>query len=120
MSMLSKVIGPKSKRNIALPFTYEARVPIVTGQGLYNYYMSDTICGLIEYLEKAEITPAGVEISEVYQDGENIIPQVFYTTEAGDWLHKPQICRCFSDHYEGHISDGSCSFRDRDRDGIGP
>ncbi len=120
MGMLTNVIGPKSKRDKSLPYTYEARVPIIAGEDLYNYYMSDTICGLIEYLENAEIRPDGVEISEIYQNEENVIPQVFYTTKEGGWLHKPEICRSFKDHYKGHISEGTCSFKDRARHGIGP
>ena len=120
MSLLTDVIGPKSKRDRTLPYTYEAKVPVIAGQDLYNYYMSDTICGLIEYLEKADIKPDGVELLEIYQKEENVIPQELYTSKAGDWLHKPEICQSFKDHYKGHISEGKCSFKDRDRHGIGP
>ena len=120
MGILTSVLGPKSKRDKSLPYTYEARVPVIEGEDLCNYYLSDTICGLIEYLEKYKIKPDGVEIFEIYQNEENVIPQDFYLTKEGNWLHKPEICQCFKEHYKGHISEGTCSFKDRDRDGIGP
>ena len=121
MGILDKLLGPKSKRDETLPYTYEARIPIMEGQDLSNSYMSDTICGLIEYLEKNEIKPDdGVEIYEIYQNEEQVIPMEYCVTKEGKWLHKPEICRCFKEHYKGHISEGKCSFKDRDRDGIGP
>ena len=36
MSILTKVLGPKSKRDKSLPYTYEARVTIIEGEELYN------------------------------------------------------------------------------------
>lgn len=118
--MLTKLIGPKSKHDKSLPYTYEAKVPIAEGVEIYNFYISDTICGLIEYLEKNEIKPDGVEIYELYLNEENVIQQDLYTTKEGDWLHKPELCRSFKEHYKGHIYEGICSFKDRDRTGIGP
>lgn len=120
MDILTKILDPDSQRDKSLPYTYEARVPIIAGEDLYNYYVSDTICGLIEYLENAEIRPEGVKLLEIYRNVENVIPQVLYTTKKGAWLHKPEICQSFKDHYKGHISEGTCSFKDRDRHGIGP
>jgi len=118
--MLTKLIGPKSKHDKSLPYIYEAKVPIAEGVEMYNFYMSDTICGLIEYLEKNEIKPNGVEIYESFQNEEKVIQQDLYTTKEGDWLHKPELCQSFKEHYKGHISEGKCSFKDRDRIGIGP
>jgi predicted TIM-barrel enzyme len=118
--MITKLFGPKSKHDKSLPNTYEAKVPIMEGVDIYNYYMSDTICGLIEYLEKNEIKPDCVEIHELIQNEEKVIQQDFYISKEGDWLHKPELCRCLKDHYKGHISEGKCSFNDRDRKGIGP
>ena len=120
MAIFTTLIGPKSKYDKTLPYTYEAKVPVVEGVEIYNFYLSDTICGLIEYMENNGIKPDGVEIYELFQDEENIIQQEFYTTEEGNWLHKPEICQSFKEHYKGHISEGTCSFKDRDRKGIGP
>ena len=128
MSMLTKLFGQQSQQDESLPYTYEAKVPIMEGVDIYNYYVSDTICGLIEYLEKNEIKSKGVEIYEVFhgevydlfQNKENVIQQDLYTTKDGDWLHKPELCLSFKEHYEGHIQEGTCSFKDRDRKGIGP
>jgi len=118
--MLSKLTGPKSKHDKSLPYTYEAKVPIMEGVEIYNFYMSDTICGLIEYLEKNEIKPNGVDIYELFQNEEKVILQDLYTTKEGDWLHIPELCRSLKEHYKGHIYEGRCSFKDRDRKGIGP
>ena len=120
MNMLKTLLGPKSKYDKTLPYTYEAKVAIAEGMPIFNYYLSDTICGLVEYMEENEIKPDGVEIYELCQDGENLIEKKYYTTAGGDWLHKPEICLCFKEHYKGHISEGTCSFKDRDRTGIGP
>lgn len=120
MSMLTKLFGPKSNHDKSLPYTYEAKVPIIEGVEIYNFYMSDTICGLIEYLEKNNIKPDGVKINELFQSQEKVIQQDLYTSKEGDWLHKPELCRSFKEHYEGHIQEGTCSFKDRDRKGIGP
>ncbi|OGT34032.1 MAG: hypothetical protein A2W28_02725 [Gammaproteobacteria bacterium RBG_16_51_14] len=120
MSMLRKLIGPKSKYDKSIPYTYEARAQIIEGLDKYNYYLSDTICGLIEYLEKNGIQPDEVVIYEVYQDKEKEIQREFYTTEKGGWLYRPEICQSFEQHYKGHIHKGECSFADRERKGIGP
>ena len=122
--MLTKLFGPKSQHDKSLPYTYEAKVRIMEGVDIYNYYMSDTICGLIEYLEKNEIKPNGVEIyelfHELFQNEEKVIEQDLYTTKEGDWLHIPELCRSLKEHYKGHVYEGRCSFKDRDRKGIGP
>ena len=118
--MLTKIIGPKSKYDKSLPYTYEARTPVMEGVEIYNFYMSDTICGLIKYLEKNKIKSAGVEIFELFQNEANMIKQDLYTTKEGDWLHIPELCRSFKEQYKGHIHEGRCSFNDRDRRGTGP
>ena len=126
--MLTKLFGQKSQHDESLPYTYEAKVPIMEGVDIYNYYVSDTICGLIEYLEKNEIKPDGIEIYEVFhgevydlfQNEEKVIQQDLYTTKEGDWLHIPELCRSLKEHYKGHVYEGRCSFKDRDRKGIGP
>jgi hypothetical protein len=118
--MITKLVGPKSKFDKSLPYTYEAKMPVMDGLDIYNYYLSDTICGLIEYLEQNKIKPADVEIFELFQKKEKLIPQDLYSTKEGDWLHIPELCRSFKEQYKGHIDEGKCSFNDRDRQGIGP
>lgn len=120
MTLLGKILGPKSKYDKTLPYTYEARVRIFEESEEYNSYFSDTICGLIEYLHQQRITPEGVQIVEVYLKQEFPIDVKFFTTQDRQWLFKPDICRAFEEHYKGHIQDRICSFQDRDRRGIGP
>ena len=120
MSLLNKILGPESKYDKSLPYTYEARVPIVEGGETYNSYFSDTICGLLEYLGENRIGPDGVKIFEIYQTQELLIDHSMCITPDNAWLSKPDICRAFKQHYKGHIQEGSCSFKDRDREGCGP
>ena len=66
MSTITKFFDPKSQHDKSLPYTYEARVPIAEGVDIYNYYVSDSICSLIEFLEKNKIEPNGVKIYELF------------------------------------------------------
>lgn len=120
MSVLEKILGPKSKYDKTLPYTYEARIPIFEGEEEYSSYLSDTICGLVEYLHQHGIAPDDVQIIEVYQQREEPIDTKLFTTSDHHWLFKPALCRSFERHYKGHIQENSCSFKDRNRAGSGP
>jgi hypothetical protein len=120
MTLLEKLFGPRSKYDQSLPYTYEARVPIIEGSEEYNSYFSDTICGLVEYLDQNDITPDQAQILEIYQEMERPIDAQYFTTPDRKWLFKPEICRAFEEHYKGHIHNNTCSFKDRDREGCGP
>lgn len=62
MGIVRKILGPKSKYNGSIPYTYFAKVSITTGEKyLANYYFADTICGLVEYLDDNNINPEEVE-----------------------------------------------------------
>ena len=71
----TRLFGPRSKFDKSLPYTYKAKVPIAEGVDIYNFYLSNTICGLIEHLEQNVINPNGVEIFELFQGEENVIQQ---------------------------------------------
>ena len=120
MSLLEKILGPKSKYDKTLPYTYEARIRILEGSEEYNSYLSDTICGLVEYLHRNDIKPEEVQIIEVYQKQEFPIDAKLFATPDQQWLFKPDICRSFEEHYKGHIQHNTCSFNDRDCKGSGP
>jgi len=120
MGLIEKILGPKSKYDKSLPYTYEARVCIIEGSEEYNSYLSDTICGLVEYLHRSGVKPGEVQIFEVYQEQEFPIDAQRFTTPDQQWLFKPDICRAFEDHYKGHIHADTCSFHDRDGKGSGP
>lgn len=120
MKLLDKILGPKSKYDQNLPYTYEARVPIAEGSEEYNSYFSDTICGLVEYLHDNEITPDRAQILEIYRETEKLIDAQYFTTPDRQWRFKPDICRAFEVHYKGHIQDHTCSFKDRNKGGYGP
>ena len=118
---MSKHIGkssiPRSKYDKTLPYTYEARVPILEGDDVFNSYFADTICGLIEYLNEKNIQPNDATIFEIYQEQEFPIDARLYTNSENTWLFKPDICCSFQKHYKGHIQEGKCTFRDRDGHG---
>ncbi|TXT21010.1 MAG: hypothetical protein FD134_2795 [Gallionellaceae bacterium] len=120
MSVLGKVIGPKSKYDRSLPYTYEARIRIFEGGEEYSSYFADTICGLVEHLHKNKIGPGDVQIVEIYQDKETLVDAKLFTTPDCQWLFKPELCRSFEEYYKGHIREDSCSFDDRDCKGVGP
>lgn len=120
MSLVEKILGPKSKYDKSLPYTYEARVRILEGSEEYNSYLAATICGLLEYLQENNIKPDEVQIFEVYQEQELLVDTRLFTTPDRQWLAKPDLCRAFEEHYPGHIQADGCSFEDRDGKGIGP
>ena len=120
MSLFEKTLGPRSKYDKSIPYTYEARIRIIEGSDEYNSYFSDTICGLVEYLHKNGIRPDEVQIIEVYQERELPVDVKLFTTPERQWLFKPDICRSFEEHYKGHIQENGCTFNDRDHKGSGP
>jgi len=120
MGLLDEMRGPKSKYDEKLPYTYEARMPIIEGDEEYNSYMSDTICGLIQYLNENGIDPLEVDIYEIFTDEEKVVPKELYLTKKGAWMHGEEICQSFKDHYEGYIYEDGCVFEDRNCKGTGP
>jgi hypothetical protein len=131
MGIIKKFIGPKSKYDQSIPYTYIAKVPIIEGdndESMMNYYFSDTICGLVEYLDKNKIEPEEVELFGCYQQKEIPIDKKYCLSENGTWLKRPDICHSLETHYKntmeeqfkGHVEHGVCSFEDRDREGSGP
>lgn len=120
MNLFEKILGPKSKYDKSIPYTYEARIRIVEGSEDYNSYFADTICGLVEYLDQNGIKPGEMQIIEVYQEREVPLDVKLLTSAEHQWLFKPDICRSFEQHYKGHIRESSCTFDDRDCKGSGP
>jgi len=129
MGIVRKILGPKSKYDKSIPYTYFAKAPIVEGdESLVNYYFSDTICGLIEYLDESNINPEEVELFGCYLKKEIPIDKKYCLSEVGKWLKRPDICASLEMHYQktmeeqykGHVALGDCSFDDRGRKGLGP
>ena len=128
MSFIRKVLGPLSKYDKSLPYTYMAKVPAIEGdEELYSYYFADTICGLIEYLENHEIGPEGVELFGLYLKKEIPLEKEHCLSSNQQWLNRPEICRSLEAHYKktleesykGHVEKEACSFEDRNRRGRG-
>ena len=131
MGIMDSIMGPHSKRDKTLPYTYEAWVDILAGEGsepVYDHYFSGTICGLIEYLDEHDIRPGDVRLFGVYRRRLTPLDTALCTAPDGGWLRRPELCRALEEHYghtheecsRGHVEKGSCLFEDRDREGSGP
>ena len=118
MSLLSKIIGPKSKYEKDIPYTYEARVKIIDEE--YNSFLADTICALVEHLTKNKIKPDEVEFYEIFKDEEKKLETKYCVSENGEWLSRKELCVAFTEHYPGHIHESGCTFEDREKDIMGP
>jgi len=120
MTLASRLLGPASKYDQTLPYTYEARVSVIEWDDAYNSYFSDTICGLVKYLREKNIRPNQVTLFEIYQNHEEPLETGYCLDSRDLWLSKPDLCESLKEHYKGHIQDGHCSFEDRDPVPCGP
>lgn len=131
MGIVETVMGPRSKRDKGLPYTYEACVDILAGRGrepVFDHYFSSTICGLIECLDENGVRPENVRLYGVYRARKTRLTMGLFTAVDGSWLMRPELCRALEDHfkrtgdeyYRGHVETGQCFFEDRDRAGSGP
>ena len=128
MGFVRKVLGPSSKYNQTLPYTYMAKVIVIEGmRDLDLQCYADTVCGLIDYLEEKGISAADVELYAVYRTQEIQLDTKYCVDENGLWLERPEICKSLQKHfretldeqYRGHVADAECSYDDRDRVAIG-
>ncbi len=120
MSILERVLGPASKSDRRLPYTYEAKVPVSGAKGVVQHYLNDTLCGLLEALDNAGISPDEVQIVEVRPEGDAPVLIEHCTGPGGKWLRRPEACRSFKAHYAGHTDEGRCCYVDRSREAAGP
>lgn len=122
IKLIRKFLGPKSKYDPTIPYTYLAKVNILYGSDLEPMYVdcfADTLCGLVEYLSKYQISADEVELYEVRREGEFVIRKELCLDKNRNWLQRPAICHALEGHYKGHIDERRCSYRDRDRTGCG-
>ena len=101
MGIIKKFVGPVSKYNDTIPYTYIAKVKMFDrDDDLVNHYFSDTICGLIECLTAKNILPEDAELFACYQKKEIPIDKKYCLSEAGKWLERPEICHSLEQHYK--------------------
>jgi hypothetical protein len=113
------ILGPSSKYDDDIPYTYEARYRIIDGLEDYNAYFSDTVCGLIRFLIQKGHNPNNIELYEIYRDREISINPSLYARDGNNWLVGIELCRSFRKIYPDHIGSDSCKFNDRSRLGLG-
>ena len=117
MDLIKKIIGPKSKYDKDLPYTYEAKVASWDGADEYNSYFADTICGIIAHLNKQNIRPVDAWIFEIYENQETELDVASYSYSEKDWFKHNDICQSFcKKQYPGHVTLTDCSFSDRDKE----
>lgn len=121
----------RARRDRSLPYTYEAEVDILAGQGrgpVHDHYFSTTICGLVEILDDAGVLPAHARVYGVRGRRRQDLDPALLTTSEGRWRERPELCRVLEDRfartgeerYRGHVQRGTCDFADRERRGAGP
>lgn len=120
MGILRKVLGPASKYDHRLPYTYEARAQVAGVPGMAEHYVCDTLCGLLERLAAEDVRPADTSLLEIRPEGEFPVLLEHCLDAEGRWLRRPAACRSFEAHYAGHERAGRCCYRDRDRTAAGP
>lgn len=128
MSIKDKLFGPRSKYDSTIPYTYVARIRVIEGDDTHIDYFADTICGLIDHLEKKGMHPRDTRIFGIYRDHEIELDVQYCVGKDGTWLERPGICHSLEEHYrdtletqyKGHVEEGVCSYEDRDREGSGP
>jgi hypothetical protein len=120
MSIVRKILGPASKYDHRLPYTYAARVVVSGVPGMTESYVCDTLCGLLERLADEQAAPGEVSIVEVRPEGEVPILVEHCLAADGTWLRRPAACRMFETYYAGHERTGRCCYRDRSREADGP
>lgn len=122
---------PRSKRNRTLPYTYEAQVDRLRGQGSEPVswsYFSDTVCGIVRLMIEEEYEPPEVRIFGAYGGRLTELDIEPCVGEDGHWLTPPRLCHeleeryrmTMDDRYLGHVEHGECMFEDRDQTGKGP
>lgn len=120
MSILRRILGPSSKYDDRLPFTYEARTCFTGLPGSSESYICDTLCGLLERLASEGIEPEDAALFEIRPEGEYPVPVEHCVDVDGNWLRRPSACESFATYYAGHERAGHCCYRDRTRDAEGP
>ncbi len=128
MSIKEKWLGPASTYDKSIPYIYEARVDVLSGAGdepVYESYFSDTICGLVEFLEGNDIRPSQVELFGVFRKEEVPLEVERCAGEDDRWLSREELCKSLEASYEqthdkrymGHVAGRRCRYADRTRKG---
>lgn len=120
MDIARKILGPASKYDHRIPYTYEARVAVTGVPGMTESYICDTLCGLLERLADEQADPAEVTLLEIRPEGEIPVLVEHCLSADGAWLRRPEACRMFEALYAGHERTGRCCYRDRSREADGP
>jgi hypothetical protein len=113
MNILQKLFG--SKYNKDLPYTYHAKRQVFQGDDDITVdWVSDTICGLCNYLKKKKEDPTEITIYECFQGKEKELPKDLYINSNSKWRPKKELCSMHQRYGSAGTSD-KCEFQDRSK-----
>jgi hypothetical protein len=129
VNIIRTLIGPQSKYNDSLPFTYEARIDRLDGIGEesdFQHYYADTLCALVDYMDDNQLRPEMVKLFAVYATEEIEIDLKPLLDDKGQWIKRPKLCKSLEDHYagtlekqyKGHEKHSNCNYTDRDNKSV--
>jgi hypothetical protein len=64
-------------------------VPVAGVEGMTHSYISDTLCGLLECLDREKVQPSEATILEIRPEGEFPVLLEHCTGPDGKWLRRP-------------------------------
>jgi len=119
MHPLKKLAGSRYRKH--LPFAYEAIVDVLEDDtSLRVSYLSDTVCGLTDFLIKRGEDPGSVQLFELFRGQQTAIPNNCYLGENGDWLPRAALCKPMTARYNETGQPNNCPFCDRKEPVSGP
>jgi hypothetical protein len=112
MNILTKLFGSKYDKKI--PYTYHAkRYVFDKDEDITIDWVSDTICGLCNFLKKKKEDPSEIVIYECFNGKEVELPKEFYCN-GNKWKPKKELC-CAHQRYGSAGKAGDCKFNDRNQ-----
>lgn len=118
MRWIRKLISPNYDEH--LPYSYEARIEVAGWNDAYQSYFSDTICGLITFLDKENISPDQVSLFEIFHDQKLPIESRICAHSNNIWQSRKELCSSLKHTYKGHHENGKCAFHHRESGTRGP
>jgi hypothetical protein len=110
----------KSRYDRTIPYTYHAKRQVFQGDDEITIdWISDTLCGLCNFLKKKKEDPTEIIIYECFHDNkkhinkEVVIPPEVYCNE-NKWKPKKELCAAHQ-RYGTPGSEGDCKFMNKNQ-----
>ena len=93
MSLKRKFLGPKSKYDKSLPYTYMAKAQIMKViQIWFQHILQILFVDLLNIWMQRKITPNEAELFGIYRKDEIKLDKKILIDNKGNWLLRPEIC----------------------------